>query len=209
MIRTHKLALEEKIGEVLNVDTAAMAWLVEHRADVLNKCQQGKDGRTPYERLRGWQFSGSMLEFGSQVMLKVVDKVSGGVMQERWVEGTWLGSRFNTWLPGSRIVRTRAVRDHRKSPTVEDQVRTSGHTRTLHKVFNVTAGWTYLDQKSTTPLQCPIRVVLFHERCTPPEPYWKGMVILTMQRHATWADLWHWWSHCRLPQTHGGCFDTG
>ena len=37
-----------------------------------------------------------MLEFGSQVMLKVMDKVSGGVMQERWVEGTWLGSRFAT-----------------------------------------------------------------------------------------------------------------
>ena len=72
MIRTHKLALEEKIGEVLKVDTAAMAWLVEHCADILNKCQQGKDGRTPYERLRGKQLSGSMLGFGSQVMLKVL-----------------------------------------------------------------------------------------------------------------------------------------
>ena len=75
MVRTHKLALEEKIGEVLKVDTAAMAWLVEHFADILNKCQQGKDGRTPYERLRGKQFSGFMLESGSQVMLKVMDKV--------------------------------------------------------------------------------------------------------------------------------------
>ena len=35
-----------------------------------------------------------MVEFGWQVMLKVMDKVSGGVMQERWVEGTWLGRRF-------------------------------------------------------------------------------------------------------------------
>ena len=92
MIRTHKLALEEKIGEVLKVDTAAMAWLVE-----------------PYERLRRKQLSGSMLEFGSPVMLKVIDKVSGCVMQERWVEGTWLG---------------RAVRDLQKPPTVED-LRTS------------------------------------------------------------------------------------
>ena len=38
MIRTHKLALEEKIGEVLKVDTAAMPWLIEHCADMLNKC---------------------------------------------------------------------------------------------------------------------------------------------------------------------------
>ena len=133
MIRTHKLALEEKIGEVLKVDTAAMAWLVEHCADILNKCQQGKDGRTPYERLRGKQFSGSMLEFGSQVMLKVMDKVSGGLMQERWVEGTWLGSRFTTLehlvarKSDGVVVRTRAVRDLQKSPTVEDLDRIIGH----------------------------------------------------------------------------------
>ena len=34
MIRTHKLALEEYVGEVLKVDTAAMAWLIEHCADM-------------------------------------------------------------------------------------------------------------------------------------------------------------------------------
>ena len=53
----------------------------------------------------GKQFSGSLLEFGSQVMLKGMDKVSGGVMQERWVEGTgWEVAlrRSNTWFPGSR-----------------------------------------------------------------------------------------------------------
>ena len=50
---THKLALEDKIGEVLKVDTAAMACLVEHCADILSKCQHGKDGRTPSERVAG------------------------------------------------------------------------------------------------------------------------------------------------------------
>ena len=94
VIRTNKLALEEKIGEVLEVDTAAMAWLIELCADLLNKCQ-GEDGKTPYETLRGKHLSESLLEFGSQVMLKVRDKVSGGVMQE-WVEGTWLESRSTT-----------------------------------------------------------------------------------------------------------------
>ena len=79
MVRTHQLALEEKIGEVLKVNTAVMAWVIEHCADILNGCQQGTDGRTPH--MRGCceeQLSGSMLEFGSQVMLKVMDKVSGG-----------------------------------------------------------------------------------------------------------------------------------
>ena len=125
--------MEEKIFEVLKVDTAATAWLVGHCADILNKCQQGKDGRTPYERLRRKQLSGSMLEFGSQVKLKVMDKVSGGVMQERWVEGTWLGRQFTTLenLVARKsdrvVVRTRAVCDLQKPPTVEDLDRIIGH----------------------------------------------------------------------------------
>ena len=41
LIRTHKLALEEKIGEVLKVDTAAMAWLVEHCSTSVNKERMG------------------------------------------------------------------------------------------------------------------------------------------------------------------------
>ena len=65
MIRTHKLALEEKIDEVLKVDTAAMAWLVEHCADILNKCHEERMAGTLYERFRGKHFSGSILEFGA------------------------------------------------------------------------------------------------------------------------------------------------
>ena len=77
-----------------------------------------------------------MLEFGSQVMLKVMDKVSGGVTQERWVEGTWLGSRFTTLehlvarKSDGVVVRTRAVRDLQKSPTVEDLDRIIAHPHT-------------------------------------------------------------------------------
>ena len=55
--------------------------------------------------------------FGSPVMLRVTDKPQGGLMQERWIEGIWLGSRFNTLehLVSRRsdgvVVRTRAVRE--------------------------------------------------------------------------------------------------
>ena len=57
------------------------------------------------------------MEFGSPVMLGVTDKPQGGLMQERWIEGTWLESRFNTFerLVSRRsdgvVVRTRAVRE--------------------------------------------------------------------------------------------------
>ena len=86
-----------------------------------------------------------MLEFGSQVMLKVTDK-AGGVMQERLVDGTWFGSRFATLehlvvrKSDGVVVRTRAVRDLQKSPILEDLDRTIGPSSTLHKVSNVSAG---------------------------------------------------------------------
>ena len=57
------------------------------------------------------------MECGSLVMLRVTDKPQGGLMQERWIEGIWLGSRFNTLenLVSRRsdgvVVRTRAVRE--------------------------------------------------------------------------------------------------
>ena len=63
---------------------------------MLNKCQVVKDGRTPYERLKGKKFESTFLESGNPVMLRVTDKPQGGLVQERWIEGTWLGSRFDT-----------------------------------------------------------------------------------------------------------------
>ena len=148
---------------------------------LLNKCQQGKDGRTPYERLRGTQFSSSMLEFGSQVMLKVMGEV--GLRRSN----TWLPGSRTDWLSGLGLCVTFRSRQPWQIWT-ESLV-----TRTPRKVFNVTAGWTYLDlkqcqnQRSIDPLQHPIRVVPILEQCT---------------------DLWHRWSLWRLPQTHGGCFST-
>ena len=148
------------------------------------------------------QLSGSMLEFGSQVMLKVMDKVSGGVMQERWVEGTWLGSRFTTLeqlvarKSDGVVVRTQAVRDLQKPPTVEDLDRIIGHPHAPQGVQRYHRR-KYLslkpcqNQKSIAPLQHPMGVVPFIEQCTSPEPCWRGM-----------------WSLCRLPQTQGGCFGT-
>ena len=41
MIRTHKLALQEKIGEVLKVDTAAMAW----QSSSVNQCWSLRRGK--------------------------------------------------------------------------------------------------------------------------------------------------------------------
>ena len=41
--RTQKIALEAKRGEKLNFSHSAIGRMIEHCADILNKCQVGKD----------------------------------------------------------------------------------------------------------------------------------------------------------------------
>ena len=126
IVRTLKLDLESRLAQRIPIEHPAVAWLIEHGADVLNKTQVGQDGRTPYERLKGKKYGGSFLEFGAQVMLKVSGQVQGGLMQERWVDGTWLGMRFSTQehlvarSSDGVVVRTRAVRETPRKVAMED-----------------------------------------------------------------------------------------
>ena len=116
MIRTRKIALGALLGVKVNVAHPATGWLIEHGPDILNRCQVGKDGRTPYECLHGEKFGGTFLEFGNLAMPRVTEKPQGGFIQKRWIETTWLGSRFNMEHVASRrsfadVLCTRAVRE--------------------------------------------------------------------------------------------------
>ena len=77
----------------MDAHTPLFEWLVEHSADVLNKCAIGSDGRTPYERLKSKKYHGKMLEFASMAMVKLQGKPQGGIMRERWIACLWLGKR--------------------------------------------------------------------------------------------------------------------
>ena len=125
MIRVHKLAVETRIKAKLACVHPLMAWLVEHAADVLNRYGIGKDGRTPYQRLKGRKFVGNMLEFGSPVMFRVSGKVAGGIMQERWFPGIWVGKKLHTdqhlvMKEDGLVVRSRAVRETSQELTLAD-----------------------------------------------------------------------------------------
>ena len=52
-LRTHKLALEDKLKCKLPVKHPRCAWLVEYCSDVYNRYQVGKDGKTAIQRLMG------------------------------------------------------------------------------------------------------------------------------------------------------------
>ena len=96
MIRVHQLSFKSRLKTKLPCARPLMAWLVEHCADVLNRYNIGADGRTPYQRLKGRKFVEHMLEFGTSVMFRVSGKVHGGVMQQRWFPGIWLGKKLHT-----------------------------------------------------------------------------------------------------------------
>ena len=125
MIRVHKLAFESRLKRTLPCVHPVMSWLVEHCADVLNRYRIGGDGRTPYQRLKGRKFMGHMLEFGSSVMFRASGTVQGGVMQERWFPGIWLGKKLHTeehlvMKEDGLVVRSRAVRENSQDLTMED-----------------------------------------------------------------------------------------
>ncbi len=125
MVRVHKLAVEARIKERLPCTHPMMAWLVEHAADVLNRYNIGKDGRTPYQRLKGRKFIGNMMEFCSPVMFRVSGKVAGGLMQARWMQGLWVGKKLHSdehlvMKDDGMVVRSRAVREMDQEISLQD-----------------------------------------------------------------------------------------
>lgn len=97
LCRTIKLALEDHIGGRIDCSHPIITFLVPHTADLLTKIMIGKDGRTAYERIKKKKYSGELVEFGCGVHCLVpVDKLEGGNMTERWVEGCWVGKRWNS-----------------------------------------------------------------------------------------------------------------
>ena len=116
VIRVQQLEVERQIGTKMNVHSAAYAWLVECAVDCWNKIQVGSDGRTAYERLKHKRYRGEYVSFGAPVMFRIVGKVKGGEMCERWAPGTWLGKRFHSSEDivaqerNGLIVRTNAVK---------------------------------------------------------------------------------------------------
>ena len=71
-----------------------MVWLVEHCAEEAR--HRGGWSHTEVERKEGRSWGTYILEFGSPVMFRVSEKVHGGVMQERWFPGIWLGEQLHT-----------------------------------------------------------------------------------------------------------------
>ena len=86
-------------GSSISVHSPVFSWVVEHAADLLNKCHVASAGKSAYERLKKRAHRGELLPLGAAVMFRVAGKVPGGVMTERWHLG-WenVSTQKNTLL---------------------------------------------------------------------------------------------------------------
>ena len=73
-----------------------MPWLVEHAGCILSRCQKGRDGKTPSERLHGKKPTQEFVPFGEKVLARQVTTEPRNRMNPRYQYGVWLGMRNNS-----------------------------------------------------------------------------------------------------------------
>ena len=74
------LDLSCRVRGPVSVQSPVFPWIVEHAADLLNKCHVASDGKSANEKLKKRPHRGELLPFGATVMFRIAGKVPGGVM---------------------------------------------------------------------------------------------------------------------------------
>ena len=69
-IRTIKCHIESSTQEPLGDKSLVLPWFVEHAGCILSRCQKGRDGKTPFERLHGKKPTQEFVPFGEKVLVK-------------------------------------------------------------------------------------------------------------------------------------------
>ena len=72
VIRTIKCYVESCTQEELWKDSPILPWLVEHAGCMMCRCQKGRDGRTPLERLHGKKPTQEFMPFGEKVLARPI-----------------------------------------------------------------------------------------------------------------------------------------
>ena len=63
---------------------------------ILSKCQKGRDGRTPFERLQGKKPTQEFVPFGEKVLARPISSEPLNRMNPRYKFGVWMGVRNNS-----------------------------------------------------------------------------------------------------------------
>ena len=95
-IRTLRSALEARIGTKISPTGPIFAWLIIHAANMMNLFETGKDGRVPYQRLRGRKMHAELVEFGECILYQPLKHLELGKAEPRWMPGIFLGIKLNS-----------------------------------------------------------------------------------------------------------------
>ena len=67
-VRTLRSAFEARTNSKMPTSSCLYAWMVIHAGNILNLCEVGRDGKVPFQRLRGRKMHSEMVEFGERVL---------------------------------------------------------------------------------------------------------------------------------------------
>ena len=91
VLRTIKCPVESCTQEELREDSPILPWLVEHAGSILSRCQNGRDGRSPFERLHGKKLTQEFVPLGDKVLARPIFSELLSGMNPRCKFGVWLG----------------------------------------------------------------------------------------------------------------------
>ena len=148
-VRTMKRCLEIRLRRRIPADHPVMAWIVKHASWILTIRVRGRDGKTPYERLRGKPFTRKGVGFGELCLFRLPLKKADdddGKLGVRWVKGVFLGydriTNEYVFHSNGKIGKSRAVQrvtlERRWSPEAIQEVVTSPyaiHVRQAPEAF--------------------------------------------------------------------------
>ena len=96
-VRVMRDALEFKYKVKIDTKNPIIPWLVEHAGFLLNRCQVGKDGKTPYERCKGKPAKVPSIEFGEKILWRRHRRGDAlAKMTCLWEDGVYLGVKGST-----------------------------------------------------------------------------------------------------------------
>ena len=89
-VRTLASAFESRYKKPLETEGNVFSWLVRHAGWLISRFLVKQDGRSPYERLRGRDFRGEVVECCEVVHYKL-DREKTGKLDNQSSVGVWLG----------------------------------------------------------------------------------------------------------------------
>ena len=95
-LRTLKLCLERRIGEIIPPRHPIIPWLAPHAAAILRYRSRDDDGKTLYERFRLRPVNGRLIGVGERCSYKALSKEPLDD-DHRWLHGICLGNLLQHW----------------------------------------------------------------------------------------------------------------